>query len=215
MQLSIVCRLLILSLDPGSYYHTVSWTSRKYKPPVKSVAVGKILAAGEGRDEENMLKRSYVLLHRLKIELLVLLEAKDFYTALSTQRQFVNRSVGADANYILYQFGIGNADGTCWIPDRLCLADSGIKTDSLLTKALQLLLFIGAKFSKFQNLKLLSQRKTAWLMDAHIEYEKKSSINDNNCSSKALFSNDSSYYVARCDINRSHNCKQLCLRIVG
>ena len=61
-QLSVICGLLIGPLDEGSVYHTVSWLSHKWKRPVRSIAAGEILAAGEGIDEGLVLKRTYSLL---------------------------------------------------------------------------------------------------------------------------------------------------------
>lgn len=60
-QISPICRLLIGSIDQDSFFHTVSWTSHKSKRPVRSIAAGEILAAGEGIDEGLMLKRTYSL----------------------------------------------------------------------------------------------------------------------------------------------------------
>lgn len=142
-QLSTICGLLIGNLEEGSFYHTISWASHKSKRPVRSIAAGEILAAGEGIDEGVMLKRAYSLLLGIKAELIVVLDSKDLYTSLSTQRQSIDRSVCADVNYIRYQFEIGNADRICWIPGRLNLADPGTKPDSPLIHALQLLMFSG------------------------------------------------------------------------
>ena len=77
------------------------------------------------------------------MELIVVLDSKDLYTSLSTQRKSIDRSVRADVNYIRYQFEISNANRICWIPGRLNLADPGTKPDSPLIQALQLLLFSG------------------------------------------------------------------------
>ena len=90
------------------------------------------------------------------MDLIVVLDSKDLYTSLSTQRKSIDRSVRADVNYIRYQFEISNANRICWIPGRLNLADPGTKPDSPLIhcikglsgfdkacQALQLLLFSG------------------------------------------------------------------------
>lgn len=73
----------------------------------------------------------------------MVLDSKDLYTSLATQRQSVDRSVRADVNYIRYHFEVGNANRICWIPGQLNLADPGTKSDSPLTPALQLLLISG------------------------------------------------------------------------
>ena len=90
-----------------------------------------------------MLKRTLSLLLGLFVELIVILDSKDLYTSLSTQRQSINRSVRADVNFIRYEFEVGNADRICWVPGRLNLADPGTKLDSPLTQSLQLLMFSG------------------------------------------------------------------------
>ena len=143
VQLSTLWGVLIGSVQEGSFYHTVSWSSHKSKRPVRSIAAGEILAAGEAIDEGIMLKRTFSLLLDLSVELIFILDSKDLYTSLSTQRQSIDRSVRADVNYIRYQFEVGNANRICWVPGRLNLADPGTKPDSPLTQALQLLRYSG------------------------------------------------------------------------
>lgn len=142
-QLSHVAGLLIGQLEEGSVYHTISWQSQKSRHPVRSIAAGEILAAGEAIDEGLVLKRTFALLLDMEIELVVVLDSKDLYSSLATQRKSIERSVRADVNFIQYQFETKQANRICWIPGRLNLADPGTKPDSPLVAALQLLLFSG------------------------------------------------------------------------
>lgn len=50
-QLCFIAGLLVGELTEGSIFHSVSWSSRKSKRPVKSVGAAEILAAGEAIDE--------------------------------------------------------------------------------------------------------------------------------------------------------------------
>lgn len=129
------------SIDRISCYHVVSRIWNKLKRPLKLIAVGKIIAASEGIDEGVVLKQSNSILLGFTIVLIVVLNSKDFYSSLSTQRQSIDKSFRADVNYTRYQFEVGNADRICWVPRRLNLADAGTKSDNSLTQPLHLLLF--------------------------------------------------------------------------
>lgn len=107
-QLHMICGLLIGPLDHGAYYYTVSWSSHNSERLVRSIAAGKILAAGERIDEWFMPKQTYPLLHGSYIELIEVLDSKDLYTSLSTQLQSVDRYVRADVNYTRYRFEVEN-----------------------------------------------------------------------------------------------------------
>ena len=123
--------------------HTFKWSSRKSRRPVRSIADGKLFAVGQGVDGGIMLKRTLSLLLGLFVELIVIIDSKDLYNSLSTQRQSIDHSVRADVNFIRYEFEVCNADRICWVPGRLNLLDPGTKHDSPLTQSLQLLMFSG------------------------------------------------------------------------
>lgn len=130
-------------------YHSLLYKSKR---PVMSKAAGEILIAGEPIDEGLVLKRAYVLLQNMDIELIVALYPKDLFSSLPTQRKSVDRSVRANVNFIIYQFETSQANRICCIPGRLNLADSSTKPDSPLVPALQHVLLSGRLPLGFQEL---------------------------------------------------------------
>ena len=61
-QLCYIAGVLFGGLKEGSIFHTVSWSSRKSKRPVKSVGAAEILAAGESIDEGKIIAQTYLSL---------------------------------------------------------------------------------------------------------------------------------------------------------
>lgn len=101
-QLSYITGLLIGSLDEASIYHVVSWTSHKSRGPVRSIAAGGTLAAGEAIDDGTVLKRVYSMLIDIDVELIVALDSRDLFSSLATQRKSIDRSIQSDVNFIRY-----------------------------------------------------------------------------------------------------------------
>ena len=64
-------------------------------------------------------------------------DSKDLYSSLSTQRQSIDKSIRGDVSMIRYYFETGVLSQVVWIPGKVNLADVGTKPDSPLTTALQ------------------------------------------------------------------------------
>lgn len=73
----------------------------------------------------------------------IVLDSRDLFTSLSTQRQSIDKSIQADVNVIRHEFELRNVARFIWLPGKLYLSDAGTKPDSPLTEALQLSLANG------------------------------------------------------------------------
>lgn len=132
-QLCFIAGLLIGDFRQGSIFHTVSWSSRKSKRPVKSVGAAEILAAGEAIDEGKIIAQAYSILLGMKMDLLIALDSKDLFQSLSTQRNSIDKFIRADVNVIRHEFETQNVHKIMWIPGKQNLADPGTKAGSPLS----------------------------------------------------------------------------------
>ena len=89
------------------------------------------------------MKRVYSLLLGIEVDLIILMDSKDLYSSLASQRQSIDKSIRADVNFVRNEFEVGNANRIACIPGKLNLADPGTKPDSHLISALNLLLVSG------------------------------------------------------------------------
>lgn len=151
-QLCFIAGILFGTLSEGSIFHTVSWSSRKSKKPVKSVGAAEILAAGESIDEGKVIAHTYSLLLGFKVKLPIALDSKDLFQTLPTQRNSIDKSIRADVNVIHHEFETQNVHEIMWIPGKQNLADPGTKSDSPLTLSLPLMLFNGTLPFSFPNM---------------------------------------------------------------
>lgn len=131
-QFSFFAGLLFGPFEEGSLFYTLSWSSQKWKRPVKSIGAAKILAASESIDEGKCLKRPAALLFGIDISIIIALDSRDLYTSLSTQRNSIDNLIRADINVLRYEFETKNVNEMVWIPGCVILTDTGIKTDSRL-----------------------------------------------------------------------------------
>ena len=139
-QISTLSGLVFDDIAEGSMFHVLGWSSHKARRPVKSTAAAEILAASEAIDDGKMLARTLSYIYKSRIELVILLDSKDLYNSLSTQRNSVDKSVRDDVNYIRYDFECGNVSTIFWVPGKINLADPGTKPDSPLCEQLQITL---------------------------------------------------------------------------
>ena len=135
-QLSFFAGLLIGPFAQDSQFYVLSWSSHKSKRPVKSVGAAEILAASEAIDEGKVLKQALSTLLGIPLRLIIALDSLDLFTALSTQKNSIDKSIRADVNVIRYEYETQHADDMIWIPGRVNLTDPGTKTDSPLTQAM-------------------------------------------------------------------------------
>lgn len=141
-----LCHIGGLSVDylrAGSIFHAISWTSHKAHGPVHSTGAAEIMAADEGVDIGKILTRVYKTLLQVAINLIVVVDLKDLYTALTTQRQSIDCSIRGDVGVIGFEFDIENITKIVWIPGKLNPADVGKKFDSPLIPGVSQLLSTG------------------------------------------------------------------------
>lgn len=83
-QPSVIVRLLVGGLAQKTIFHCLSWISKKFKRPVKTVPAAEILASSEAIDEVKGIPHavSKILLIDVRIHLCV--EIEDLFTYLST-----------------------------------------------------------------------------------------------------------------------------------
>lgn len=94
-------------------------------------------------DEWKVLTQSLSVLLDFRLRLLIALDSRDIFTSLGSQRNSVARSIRADFNVIRYEYETRYANEIIWIPGCGNLTDSGTKSDSPLSKALQLIFRTG------------------------------------------------------------------------
>lgn len=142
-QLCHIGGLLLDDLRAGSIFHAISWASHKAHRPVRSTGAAEIMAAGEGVDIGKILTQVYKTLLHAAINLIVVVDSKDLYTTLTTQRQSIDRSIRGDVGVIRFEFEVKNITEVMWIPGKLNPADVGTKFDSPLIPAVSQLLSTG------------------------------------------------------------------------
>ena len=103
----------------------------------------EILAASEAIDEGKMIAKTVSQLLGIPIPLTILVDSKDLFTSMSTQRNSIDRSIRGDVGCIRFEFQTGNIQNITWIPGKTNIADVLNNTDSFLTEALNLTIGTG------------------------------------------------------------------------
>lgn len=93
-----------------SILHCASWLSHRSKPPAKSASTAVSLAAVEAINEDKILATTYSELLDMRIGIHLCLCSDDLFSSLSTQRNFIDRSIRADVDCIRYQFQLANVN---------------------------------------------------------------------------------------------------------
>lgn len=138
-----IAGLLIDKLAVDSIFHTISWSSYKARRPVKSTAAAEIIAAGEGVEHGKVIADAYRLLLNVSIYLVVVVDSKNLFTALTTKRQFVGQSIRGDIGATRYEFEGRTVAKVIWVPGKLNPADIRTKFDNPITSAVSQLLING------------------------------------------------------------------------
>lgn len=141
-QLCYLIGLFIGDVASGSTFYLLSWSSHKSRRPVKSTPAAEILAASEALDELVCLHSVIVRILGVPVNLWQLVDSKDLYTSLSTQRQSIDKSVRNDVNCIRFTYETV-LDVFAWIRGNVNIADVGTKKNSALTDALSVILATG------------------------------------------------------------------------
>lgn len=142
-KLGFVAGLLVRNFSIRSIYHTLSWSSRKSKRPVKSIGAAEILAAGQAIDEGKVLASAYHILLGVQVDLVIALDSKDLFETLSTCRNSIDSSIRADVNVIRYEFETHKVNRIVLIPGKINIRDPLTKTNSPLCQPFQLSMFTG------------------------------------------------------------------------
>ena len=142
-QLGFICGLLVGPFSVGSLFHTISWSSKKSKRPVRSIGSAETIAAGVAIDEGKLLVMSLKLLLGIHVDLRVCVDSKDLWDTLTTCHEPTDKSVRADVNVIRYEFETHKVNFMSWIPGKLNMSDPLTKKDSPMNKSLQLMMFSG------------------------------------------------------------------------
>lgn len=103
-----------------------------------------MVAVGKGIDDGKLLRGAFNVLLGIRTDLIVVLDSKDLFRALSTCRKASGRSVRVDVNAIRFEFETHAVSRMIWTPARGSLADPLTKNDSPLFDALHLLFFTAA-----------------------------------------------------------------------
>lgn len=129
-------------VETNSIFHILAWASHKSRRPVKSTPAAEILAASEALDVLVPLRSAMESIIGIEIEAWELVDSKDLYQSLTTQRNSVDRSVRGDVNCIRFMFET-ELHTMGWIRGSVNPADIGTKPNSPLTSAVILMLATG------------------------------------------------------------------------
>ncbi|PXF42474.1 hypothetical protein BWQ96_07812 [Gracilariopsis chorda] len=146
-QLGYIYGLLFGDIRSDSVLHTLLWSSRKSRSPVKFIGSAEILAAGAAIDEGKRLVKALTKLFNMDVFLSVIVDSTDLFDTLSTCRNALDRSIRAAVSVIRYEFENQNVNHMVWVPANCNLADSLTKLNSPLNQALELLLFLANSLS--------------------------------------------------------------------
>lgn len=103
------------------------------------------------------------------IEFRVLVDSKDLFATMSTQRNSIDKAIRSDIGALRYEFETQVVNRISWIPGSINIADALTKRDSVLKDALLLLMFTGQlkvdldkKIEDTVSEKNLGKRKRDW-----------------------------------------------------
>lgn len=82
--------LLQDEVKQGATFHLLSWSLHKARRPVSSTGASEILATGKAFDEGKILCSSPSTLYNVQVCLHILVDSKDLFPSLSTQRQSID-----------------------------------------------------------------------------------------------------------------------------
>lgn len=111
--------LLIDDLVYSSILHVISWSSHKSRRPVKSTGAAETFAAGEGIETRKLLADAYCTLLQAAIDRTIVVDCKDLYTTLTTERQSIDRPTRGDIGVIRYEFEMRNAAKVTLLPGKI------------------------------------------------------------------------------------------------
>ncbi len=143
-QLCFLSGLLFGDLKLDSIFHVLSWSPRKSRRPVKSVASAETLAAREAIDEGKVLVNALTELLNIKIGLWIAVDSKDLFSSLSTCWLALDRSIRGVVGSIRFEFATKTISKMISLLGTINLADSGTKTDSNLCQSFRLLFNTGS-----------------------------------------------------------------------
>lgn len=139
-QLRHAAGVLFGAIEALSVFHIWSWSSHRCKWPVKSIWAAEYLAAGKAIDECKILSLTQSLIYKTDIALVLVLDSKDPFTSLSTQRNAIDNSMRGDVHGIRHNFETKAVSCMAWVSRKEILADLGTKSYSHLTDSLRLTL---------------------------------------------------------------------------
>lgn len=135
----VLKRLDFGTFAENSVFPMLFQISYKLKGPVKSVDAAEVVAMSQGIDEGNVFREAAALLFGTAVDLIKVVDSKDLFTYLSTQKNSIDRSTRSIVNTIRFEYETGGVDEVIWVPRSVNLPDPGTKTDSSLALALQLM----------------------------------------------------------------------------
>lgn len=101
------------------------------------------MAAEEAIDVGKSFEHCYRTLRDLPMNLIISVDSKDLYSALSTQRLSTDKAMRGEIGIIRYEFEIGAISEHIWIPGKLNTVETRTKFDSTLVPAVHDLLQTG------------------------------------------------------------------------
>lgn len=157
-QLCFVIGLFYGEIKKGSVLHLLSWASHKSRRPVRSTSAAKILAAGEALDEIVLLRDVLSTILGVCVLLAVLVDSKDLYRPLSSQRHPTDKSVRGYVNAIRFYYET-SIDVFRWIRMACNPGDVGTKLNSSLVETFALTAATGILHFDFESLESASKDK--------------------------------------------------------
>lgn len=141
-----------------STVHTLEWPSHKSRQLIRAKPAAVILAATEAIESLVPLCQIIQLALGHSFDLWLLVDSKDLYNSLTTQRNSVDKSVRGNVNCIRFVFKT-KLGFMGWISGSCNPADIGTKQNSSLTDAVTLMLATGCIPVDLSSAEVKSHRK--------------------------------------------------------
>lgn len=116
-------------MKSDSVYHVISWNWHKARRRVKSIGAAETLAAGDAVDIGKILEKAYATILQGQVDLVIVVDTKDIYTTLSTQRELLDKSIRRDVGVIRFEIETKTVAEFVWILRKLIFVDNDTKFD--------------------------------------------------------------------------------------
>lgn len=130
-QLCYIVGLVVGPVQKDSLSHFLTRASHKSKRRLRSTTAAEIISAEEALEEVALIEQAFEFIYGVEIKLVVLVDTKELYQCMSTQRNETENPGRGDFNTIRYNYET-LVDVFGWIKGSCNPADIGTKKNSAL-----------------------------------------------------------------------------------